>query len=642
MKTNLFIQGLTAALLLAAAPTGTHAESLVTDGDFDALPVGTAPDRGNPAGGWFQSDRLDWSELAPSQISIAPGPAGGTGNALRFSFAENGNPGHSASVTKLLIRPVTAASGQILNVSFDIYVEPGAAGPAVVLEQDDDRRTAQLVWGDQATALDKLTAAEHQGPNSVSAPTTLLPTYPRGIWQTVRLEVDLTRARYNFYWSEKGQPVSVTRTDLRFHRADTRTQIRQISLTQFVDITAAMRASFDNFRVTTDPVITPVNADLVANGSTTLQLLNLQTDSAIQWQFNGVDLANATNATLELSGVTTQHSGSYRAVVTAGGEVVTTDPSTVRVFDRLTITTPPQPVSLPVNRATGFSVAAVGPLPMTYQWRRNGEDLPGKTNRFLTLSATAATEGVYTVVVSDADGSVVSEPAPLTVLVRPAFTQAPLAQSVVAGGSATFSAQITGAPAPFTYQWRKGTTFANSTVLTEVQSAGKTAFFTLHNVQPADAGTYLLYLANPAAPDLTSTSPSRSFTLTVLPDGDGLPDEWETAHGLNPASSADAPLDADGDGQSNLAEHQAGTVPTSAASALRLETVTHANGQAAVSFPAAANRTYTVEWKADAAGGSWQKLADVVAQAADHTVTVTDAAAGEGARFYRVVTPRQP
>jgi hypothetical protein len=97
-----------------------------------------------------------------------------------------------------------------------------------------------------------------------------------------------------------------------------------------------------------------------------------------------------------------------------------------------------------------------------------------------------------------------------------------------------------------------------------------------------------------------------------------------------------------GTGINALVEYQTGTAPAHALSALRVETVTPAEGSATVNFNAAANRTYTLEWTPDVAGGSWQKLSDVVAQAADHGETVTDPAANEGPRFYRVVTPRRP
>ena len=42
-------------------------------------------------------------------------------------------------------------------------------------------------------------------------------------------------------------------------------------------------------------------------------------------------------------------------------------------------------------------------------------------------------------------------------------------------------------------------------------------------------------------------------------DGDGLPDEYETANGLNPSDPADASADLDGDGRSNLDEFLAGS-----------------------------------------------------------------------------------
>ena len=44
-------------------------------------------------------------------------------------------------------------------------------------------------------------------------------------------------------------------------------------------------------------------------------------------------------------------------------------------------------------------------------------------------------------------------------------------------------------------------------------------------------------------------------------DGDGLPDEWEKKMGLNPSDSADASLDSDNDGFTNLEEYLAKTNP---------------------------------------------------------------------------------
>jgi hypothetical protein len=44
-------------------------------------------------------------------------------------------------------------------------------------------------------------------------------------------------------------------------------------------------------------------------------------------------------------------------------------------------------------------------------------------------------------------------------------------------------------------------------------------------------------------------------------DNDGMPDEWELKHGLNPRDPSDANRDADGDGYTNLEEYLNGTDP---------------------------------------------------------------------------------
>jgi len=105
------------------------------------------------------------------------------------------------------------------------------------------------------------------------------------------------------------------------------------------------------------------------------------------------------------------------------------------------------------SSANDCGTRAVSPVPITYQWQFNGTDLPGQTGSTLTLNnVQIAQDGLYTVVATDALRSVTSEPASLVVFARPVIVQAPLSQSVVAGGSVTFSTEITGSPAPFLYQ----------------------------------------------------------------------------------------------------------------------------------------------------------------------------------------------
>lgn len=57
------------------------------------------------------------------------------------------------------------------------------------------------------------------------------------------------------------------------------------------------------------------------------------------------------------------------------------------------------------------------------------------------------------------------------------------------------------------------------------------------------------------------TTISESPTGIKDTDGDGMPDSWETEHGLNPNKNSDASEDADNDGLTNLEEYLIGTNP---------------------------------------------------------------------------------
>ncbi len=78
------------------------------------------------------------------------------------------------------------------------------------------------------------------------------------------------------------------------------------------------------------------------------------------------------------------------------------------------ITAPPVSVGATAGGTATFTVTAAGTLPLAYQWRRDGTTLPGATTPSLTLAnVQAAQAGAYTVVVTNALGSVTSEPATL-------------------------------------------------------------------------------------------------------------------------------------------------------------------------------------------------------------------------------------
>ena len=129
-------------------------------------------------------------------------------------------------------------------------------------------------------------------------------------------------------------------------------------------------------------------------------------------------------------------------------------------------------------------------------------------------------------------------------------------------------------------------------------------------------------------------------------DGDGLPDVWESAFGLDPKNAKDAILDSDGDGFSNLQEYLSGTNPRDASSHLQIDAVevsSSTSGTAKVRFTGTPGTTYTIQYRDSVTQGSWAKLTDVPAQIALRTIEINDPSSlGQRARYYRIVTPSQP
>jgi cytochrome c551/c552 len=125
---------------------------------------------------------------------------------------------------------------------------------------------------------------------------------------------------------------------------------------------------------------------------------------------------------------------------------------------RPSITAQPASVTVAECASASFTVVAVGGAPLSYQWQRDGSAIAGATAASYTIAEVAATDNGarFTVVVSNAAGSVVSDAATLSVgvAVAPAIVSQPEGQSVVAPASAHFSVEASGS-APLAYQWRR-------------------------------------------------------------------------------------------------------------------------------------------------------------------------------------------
>jgi hypothetical protein len=123
-------------------------------------------------------------------------------------------------------------------------------------------------------------------------------------------------------------------------------------------------------------------------------------------------------------------------------------------------------------------------------------------------------------------------------------------------------------------------------------------------------------------------------------DGDGIPDEFEIANGLDRFDPADALLDTDGDGLSNLEEFLFGLLPGSADHYEWSTTYNLVTDNVEVSFPTNADRDCRVYWSPDLL--DWNPGSDVVGGDGGMKIWVDDGSvtgsppSAAQARFYRV------
>lgn len=294
----------------------------------------------------------------------------------------------------------------------------------------------------------------------------------------------------------------------------------------------------------------PLSLSVVAGSEAVFAVHAIGTEAlSYQWSLNGTPIQGANGSMLKLSAVTALDAGTYTVVVTnlVGTATSTSAMLTVTSGGTPTAVAPgiaTQPASVTVNagNTATFAVGVGGTSPFTFQWRKDGVDIPGATAATHTFAAAANDNGSqYSVRVTNSAGSVTSNAASLTVVAAPApqapiITTQPATVVVMPGASATLAVAASGS-APLSYQWS----------LNGVPIAGANgAVLQLSNVTSMDAGTYAVAISNSAGsansnaaqlvlvgapaitagPVATSVTENSPATFSVTATGDALRYLW--------------------------------------------------------------------------------------------------------------------
>ncbi|MEI7776277.1 MAG: immunoglobulin domain-containing protein, partial [Verrucomicrobiota bacterium] len=213
----------------------------------------------------------------------------------------------------------------------------------------------------------------------------------------------------------------------------------------------------------------------VAAGSPTLQY---------QWFRNGTSLSGATGASVNLGSMSAELAGSYTVRVSNTVGTVTSDAAVLVYASAPVIATQPLSVLAKIGDDVTLSVNGSSVPAPTYQWKKDGKEIPGATGSTLPLGkVSAAGVASYSVVLTNQVGALESGTASVTVREWIEILTQPKALTYTNGSPLSIPVEVSGAKTDIaTYQWFKD----------GVAQAGATSSTLTLAGTASDAGSYVL------------------------------------------------------------------------------------------------------------------------------------------------------
>lgn len=297
------------------------------------------------------------------------------------------------------------------------------------------------------------------------------------------------------------------------------------------DDNASVTSAAAALTVTPNPVAPAIVAPPAGTSAVVGEVVNFTVTASgtapftYQWQRNGTDVPGETSSTLNWTAALVDNAAQFRVLVSNAAGSVTSAFATLAVAVAPvapTITTQPSATIVTAPASASFTVVSTGTPPLSYQWQRGGVDIAGANAVSFTTPATVLADNgsLYSVIVSNASGSITSSAATLTVIataVAPTITTQPTAQSIEQGQQATFTVVAAGT-APFTYQWQRN---GNN-----IAGANTASYTTPVLTQAADNGAIYRVIVTNSVASVTSTAVAVSVTQTLLACSGGAQAGW--------------------------------------------------------------------------------------------------------------------
>ena len=403
----------------------------------------------------------------------------------------------------------------------------------------------------------------------------------------------------------------------------------------------------------------PKSTTAAVGSSATFSVTVSGSNVSYQWYKNSTAISGATSSTYTTPALTDADDGAAFFVIAkndSGSVKSDTITLTLGVAGSPTITGQPANQTAPLGGSATFTVIATG-TSLTYQWYKGSDKISGATQSSYTVSSiTSSSAGTYHVVVTNANGSVTSADATLTIgaAVAPAITTQPASQTVKVGATATFSVVASGS-GPLTYQWYyngsqiAGATSSSYSVTTTASSGGGYYVIVTNSVGTAQSNTATLtVLTTPVItqqPTSATVFSTQTVTLTVVATGGNLSYQWyKDGTAISGATSATYTFTAQSS-PSNAGTYKvvvsnvAGSVSSSSVTVTVQPAPTITTQPANVSVGVGSTATFTVGATGSGLTFQWYKNGAAVSGATSTSYTTPATVQNDsGATFYCVVS----